>query len=127
MNPLDIKNFRENIMKMSQERFGLLMSVTQTTVTRWEAGSGKPTGDAERKLKQLAVTMSKPEGANEVHHLLGKPGGFGSLSALLALGSISSKTGFALGVSSIFSSAGVLTTPAAYSLYELLDQTLNSK
>jgi hypothetical protein len=112
---------------MTQEQFASLLSVTQATVARWESGSGKPAGDAEKKLKQLIVTLQDAESADKVKHLLKEAGGIGSLAAILALGSVGSSTVCALGVSSLFGPAGVLTTAAAFGLYKLLCHSFKDK
>jgi DNA-binding XRE family transcriptional regulator len=122
-----IKHLREKQLGMTQEQFASLLSVTQATVARWESGKGKPTGDAEKKLKQLISTLNDAESAEKVRQLLIEAGGLGSLAALLTLGGIGSSTVCALGVSSLFGPAGVLTSAAAFGLYKLLHISFKDK
>jgi putative transcriptional regulator len=53
MKPEEIKFIRKNIAKVSQPEFAKLLSISHSTVAKWETGNKKPSGLALKILNLI--------------------------------------------------------------------------
>lgn len=90
MEAEEIRKIRK-ALGLTQEGMAQLLGVTKVSVARYEAGTIRPQGDSERKLRQLAAFMQKEDEGEQVRKLLLK-GGAASLAALLAVSSVAGVT-----------------------------------
>ncbi|MBU2584821.1 MAG: helix-turn-helix domain-containing protein [Bacteroidetes bacterium] len=58
MKSNEIKNIRQNILKLSQEEFSQLLSVSTKTISRWENGESEPTGLSLQNLLKLKSVIN---------------------------------------------------------------------
>ena len=87
MTGQEIKAIRQKI-GITQEQLASILGVTKTTVGRYEIEAAKPSGDAEKKLAQLANVCKDPEQLSVVCDLIKtkKSDGVAALASTLALG-----------------------------------------
>lgn len=52
---IPLKNIRKNLFDISQTAFGEIAGVTQSTVSRWEAGELEPSRDEMSKIRDEAA------------------------------------------------------------------------
>ena len=79
-----IKHMR-NKLNMTQDEFASVLSVAVSTVSRYEAGSVKPSGDAEKRLFLLKKLMEDETYSQTIYETSQGEGGATRLAGLLAL------------------------------------------
>lgn len=55
MKPEEIQNIRKNIAKVTQPEFAKILSVSQSTIAKWETGNKKPSGLALKVLNLIEI------------------------------------------------------------------------
>jgi putative transcriptional regulator len=53
MKPEEIQNIRKNIVKVTQPEFAKILSVSPSTIAKWESGNKKPSGLALKILNLI--------------------------------------------------------------------------
>ena len=53
MKPEEIQNIRKNIAKVTQPEFAKILSVSPSTIAKWETGNKKPSGLALKVLNLI--------------------------------------------------------------------------
>ena len=53
MQPQEIQNIRKNIAKVTQPEFARILSVSPSTIAKWETGNKKPSGLALKVLNLI--------------------------------------------------------------------------
>ncbi len=86
ITPDYIRKIRTEILKLSQEQFAALLSVSVKTISRWENGEASPTGLYADKLKKVKEIIDNPNLLNSLKSIL--DGSLGAVGASLFIGSI---------------------------------------
>jgi transcriptional regulator with XRE-family HTH domain len=86
LSPEEIRRIRTEVLKLSQEQFAALLSVSAKTISRWENGEATPTGLYEEKLKKIKDVIDNPSLLNTLTSIIGSS--LGTLGASFFLGSI---------------------------------------
>lgn len=87
MNPERIKEIR-SILGITQDDLAIILSVTKTTIGRYEIGLAKPIGKTEKKLVQLDSALNNPEDKQIIFELIKsdvKLAGLAALNVVLTL------------------------------------------
>jgi predicted transcriptional regulator len=95
MSPERIKQIREEL-ELTPDEFGKILSVTRPSVVRYENGSIKPQGDAERRLRCLDVSLNDPQQTDTIKKLLGTTSSRTKFAAKMAAGVASLVVGLGL-------------------------------
>ena len=81
----EIKKIRKEDLKISQEHFARLLSVSLKTIVRWEKGTAKPSGASKEALVKLKTVISDPKGKEAVIGALSTAGGIASASMIISM------------------------------------------
>ncbi len=66
----EIKNIRQNVLKLTQEEFSQLLSVSTKTISRWESGESDPTGLSLQNLLKLKEVINDRETFKTLKNIL---------------------------------------------------------
>ncbi len=70
MKSKEIKNIRQNILKLTQEEFSQLLSVSTKTISRWESGESEPTGLSLQNLLKLKEVVDDKDSLKALKNIL---------------------------------------------------------
>jgi DNA-binding XRE family transcriptional regulator len=127
----EIKEIRRKF-QLTEKELGQMVGVTQTSISRYESGSAKPTGDIEKKLIQLKNAIQDPKESAVLRDLLSSAGGLAAAAGILGLGTVSLSSGLAAGFiagSALMATGpiGLLTGAAGLTLYKTLKKLFENK
>ncbi len=93
MNAKEIKHIREELLRLSQEDFARLLSVSVKTISRWENNESKPTGLSLDTLQKLSLIVRDSTYRKDFISLLSTFNGIALGTSLISLvgGLITSK------------------------------------
>lgn len=86
MTPERIKEIRTTL-GLTQDDFATVLGITRSTVVRYEVGTAKPAGEAEKKLAQLDAALVDPKQKSLIQDMLVNAGGAAAVAGALAVGS----------------------------------------
>ncbi|MBM4274067.1 MAG: helix-turn-helix domain-containing protein [Deltaproteobacteria bacterium] len=115
----DIRKIR-GALGLTEKEMGKLIGVTQTSISRYETGTSKPTADAENKILQLQSVIEDQKELLAFREILSSGGGIAAAASILTLGSSAG-----VGLISLTSPIGLLAGVAGLTLYKALKKIFN--